>query len=559
MKKFKTLSTNLITIIFLLLCMTFAVSAKEVIPENNIEYEIYTEIGVMIMWGEGEMKDDFFGLRKEDHWMPTVPPDYDVDVDDIVYPEELLKFFSVKTLIITEGITTIGAETFAAGDLGFKNLESVILPQSIKEIGDGAFYGCYKLKNINIPDGTIIGEHVFGLTAITALDYSENQNRCLVERMSNLKKLRSSTNEGYIAGCHSLEEVIIDTKDNNTDYQDSWKFWGCSNLKEIRILSLTDSFELDIIGCPNAKVICYQDARIIEMLEENKISYEIISPTVKTLDKVKNIKTKVVDSYFTVSWDPVKNASYYQVDVYDSKSKCYVTQYTGIKTTKNISTKYDATAKIRVRACCFDGDNYTYSEYTDYTSYYLGSTILKVTVTSDQAVTLSWDAVNKATGYQIYWSTDNKSFKKLATVKEKSYKVSGLENGKMYYFKLRAYKKLANGDYTYGSFWNTEPVFMSGLKASSTSKGKVTLTWYKITSFKRNSYTNEKYTYKYQIYYSTDGKNYKKFATTDKISYTKSGLTSGKTYYFKMQPVAYPKSGAGVKLSYSREIKIKIK
>ena len=48
----------------------------------------------------------------------------------------------------------------------------------------------------------------------------------------------------------------------------------------------------------------------------------------------------------------------------------------------------------------------------------------------------------------------------------------------------------------------------------------------------------------YQIYYSTskDGK-YKKLKSTPKLSYKKTGLKSGKTYYFKVR--AYKKLDSG--------------
>lgn len=565
MKKLKTLSTKLTTIIFFMLCMTFAVSAEEAVPESNITYEIYPEIGVMIMSGEGEMKYDFFGIRKEDMWLPVIPPSNDVDVDDRIYSEEFLKFYdeilNVKTLIINEGITTIGGGTFACGDFGFRNLENVILPESLKEIEDGAFYGCYKLKKINIPIGTIIGKYAFDYTGITSLNVSENQNYISLEYLSSLKELRASANAGYVFSCDNLEEIIIDTKNNNKD-DNVWHIAGCEKLKVIRILSMTDSFKLRIEWCPNVKVICYQGAKIIDQLEKDKIPYEVITPTVKALGKVKNIKTEsLAATGFKISWDSVKNAGYYQVDVYDSKTKSYVTQYTGAKTTVTVSQRvapYNTNLKIRIRACCFDGDEYIYSDYTDYEAYNVQYVSFTITLTSAQAATLSWNAVKKVDGYQIYWSTNNKNYKKLATVKEKSYKVSELEKGKTYYFKLRAYKKLNNGDTAY-SYFVTEVVFISGLKASSTSKGKVTLTWSKIPDYQIKSYKSEKFTYKYQLYYSTDGKTYKKLAKTDKTSYTKSGLTSGKTYYFKMATLIVSNGNEFRKLPDSKAVKIKVK
>ena len=68
------------------------------------------------------------------------------------------------------------------------------------------------------------------------------------------------------------------------------------------------------------------------------------------------------------------------------------------------------------------------------------------------AVTLKWDAVKGADGYQIYYSTSKDgTYKKLTSTTKTSLKKTGLKSGKKYYFKVRAYKKTDAGT-LYGSF-----------------------------------------------------------------------------------------------------------
>lgn len=65
---------------------------------------------------------------------------------------------SVKKLIIPDGITTIGAETFD----GFTSLIEVIIPDSVTSIEAGAFRNCTSLENVIMSDNiTKIGTYAF--------------------------------------------------------------------------------------------------------------------------------------------------------------------------------------------------------------------------------------------------------------------------------------------------------------------------------------------------------------------------------------------------------------
>jgi fibronectin type 3 domain-containing protein len=95
----------------------------------------------------------------------------------------------------------------------------------------------------------------------------------------------------------------------------------------------------------------------------------------------------------------------------------------------------------------------------------------------------------------------------------------------------------AGGTTTYGAFKTVSSYTQVGgiaVKVESTAKGKATLSWDKNTSVGG-----------YEIYRSTSKNGtYSKVAvipTNAQTSYTEKGLTSGKTYYYKMR--AYKKMG----------------
>ena len=87
-------------------------------------------------------------------------------------------------------------------------------------------------------------------------------------------------------------------------------------------------------------------------------------------------------------------------------------------------------------------------------------TTLKATKKSNTKITLSWTEVKGAEKYQIYYSTNGGSYKKLATVSgnKTSYTTSKLDFEKNdYKFKIRSYKEVDGKKY-YSSFSNVKTV-----------------------------------------------------------------------------------------------------
>lgn len=157
---------------------------------------------------------------------------------------------------------------------------------------------------------------------------------------------------------------------------------------------------------------------------------------------------------------------------------------------------------------------------------------------AEKQIVISWKKVAGITGYQIYRSTTKDgTYQKIATVSSgnTTFTQKKVSTGKKYYYKVRAYKK--NGStIVYGDFSNaisaiTKPKVVT-IKLSATSK-KAVVNWSKVSGADG-----------YEVYMAT-AKNgtYKKIATkgASVTKVTKTSLTSGKTYYFKVR--AYKKVG----------------
>ena len=170
------------------------------------------------------------------------------------------------------------------------------------------------------------------------------------------------------------------------------------------------------------------------------------------LSKVKNLKvTKTAATSISLSWSKVKNADKYIVEVYKNKKWTKYKSVTGTSLTlKSLSaaTSY----KFRVRA--YNSENEVYSEYSDtLTAKTRVATVkgLKVSSVKSTSLKLSWSKLTGAEGYVAYYSTDNKTWKKISSTSKTSVTVKNLKGKKTYYFKVRGYSR-TNGKAIYGSY-----------------------------------------------------------------------------------------------------------
>jgi fibronectin type 3 domain-containing protein len=86
----------------------------------------------------------------------------------------------------------------------------------------------------------------------------------------------------------------------------------------------------------------------------------------------------------------------------------------------------------------------TVSAYTK-----LKTPTVKATAGSNKAI-ISWSKTENADGYQVYMKTAD-GYKKIKATSGTAYTKTGLQKGKTYSFRVRAYKKL-DGKYIYSEY-----------------------------------------------------------------------------------------------------------
>lgn len=162
MKKCKKITAVFLAVIMLLSVMPiagidfFKASALEASGQlsDTVSYTFDDSTGTLTISGTGNMSD--YSRNKS--------PFYDNS--------------SIKTVIIEDGITSIGKNAFyyceklisitlpdrvtSIGDCAFEDcnhLISITIPTSVTSIGDSAFYNCYGLTSVTIPDSVTSIEH----------------------------------------------------------------------------------------------------------------------------------------------------------------------------------------------------------------------------------------------------------------------------------------------------------------------------------------------------------------------------------------------------------------
>ena len=238
---------------------------------------------------------------------------------------------------------------------------------------------------------------------------------------------------------------------------------------------------------------------------------------------------KVSRTYYSVKfkWDKNETADGYRVYVrIDGKYKVLATteKNTYTVTALKADTKYDFAVKAYRKA---DGKTLWGKVTQKYVTTLSGKPASFTAKESYHTADLSWRTVTGAEGYKVYvYDAKKKKYTTLKTVTENSFTVENLSSGATYKFAVKPYAK--DGSKTrYG-----EPVYLTVttklktpiLTATVKSGGNV-LSWKKVSGATG-----------YEIYYCYEKNgNYKKLKTTDKLSFTHTGVSKNKTCYYKVR------------------------
>ncbi len=244
--------------------------------------------------------------------------------------------------------------------------------------------------------------------------------------------------------------------------------------------------------------------------------------------------TAVSGTKVNVSWNAVSGAAGYEVFRSTSENGNY-TKLGAVTTTSRDCPGLTSwtTYYFKVRAYTEIDGTKVYGDFSSVVSAMpipAAATGLKTKVLSATKVNVSWNAVNGADGYEVYrCTTKTGTYSRMGTVTTTSRDCPGLTTGKTYYFKVRAYKEV-DGVMVYGPYSSVvsavpKPTAPTNVKATVLTATKVNVSWNAVAGVTG-----------YEVYRSTsETGTFSKCGTVTTTDRDCPGLTTGKTYYFKIR------------------------
>ena len=266
----------------------------------------------------------------------------------------------------------------------------------------------------------------------------------------------------------------------------------------------------------------------------------------------------VAASYNSVklTWKGVPGASGYSIYKATSSSGTY--DYVGNSTSGTYTNTGLTTGKTyyyKIRAYHIEGTNKVYGNASGYTSAKPELSTPGSFMAQSQSynsIKLSWKAVSGASGYTIYRATSEKgTYSYVGTTSSTSYTNTGIETGKKYYYKVRAYRTQGsakvNSNYTLVQSATPVPAKPSSINAVKASASSIKLSWSSVSGASV-----------YEVHRATSSSgSYSYDGATASTSYTDYGLTAGKTYYYKVRAY-HLENGNKIYGSYTSVVSVRL-
>lgn len=182
---------------------------------------------------------------------------------------------------VPEGVVALAPGAFE----GAENVQSFVLPDTLKTIGYGAFSMCFSLKSISIPSSVhSIGEAAFGLcTSLTEFTLPATVKQIgngLLQDCSSLRKVNlpegmTQIPYSFFDCCSGLESVNIpSTVTAIGDYA----FMACRALKSITIPATVTQIGSDAFHDASPVIRCYRGSAADAFAGSHGLTVEYIAP-----------------------------------------------------------------------------------------------------------------------------------------------------------------------------------------------------------------------------------------------------------------------------------------
>lgn len=482
-------------------------------------------------------------------------------VEDISLPETIrtigegaFSYSSLKKIELSEGVTAIPQWAFASCESlseinfnriteigenafrGCKSLENVGFSADLKKIGAAAFHGT-GLESVIIPDSvTDIGEKAFGYYLEDDIEFVKKEDFVIYGKSESVGKTYAEENGfefvEWAPECPEIYYSYADTKAISI-------FWLDSGAECYELYRKTKDTEYELIytATPDSKLY-YVDFNV---KNGEKYTYSVVAVKngvrsdfdSKITFKFVKLATPVLKSAemtldgILVAWNSVKNAEGYTLYRKTENGKwSRIADFKG-----NVTSFEDTTAK--------SGVNYTYTvkAYLDdiesgynangVSAMYLSVPKLKKAENAPKGITVTWEKVKGANGYIIGRKTSKTSWVKIAALGDvSSYTDKTAKLGTTYMYTVVPVCDDVFGYYDDNGV-TCKCVGMPKIDSVSNASGGVSIKWNAVSKCSG-----------YIVYRKTSGGSWKrltKITDSAKTSYTDKTAKSGTKYYYAVK------------------------
>ena len=486
---------------------------EEVLNEYNVTYNI-----------PGLLSSNTAStITAENNYTTTLSVDNEYEV-----PEGSLGFILPKAIMIKVGNIPLNDDTYSYNSTtGALTISKVVITDNITIIAPA-------LLKIRKP---VLGTNEYNYNSQEINLNVTNYDERFMERTGSV----SETNAGNYEVTYTLSDATYVWADETSEpITFTWK------INKLNIQPSVMMSDFKVGTTPSTPVTSGNIAGAEELLEYKlksspETAYTTTLPTTPGLYTVRytvfettNYKGGVATDDFSITTDKVvvdlpllvtKTRIYtgYDVTIDDIYDSTYVTRY--------YSTGYEIGEYTTIYH--LKESNYEWADGTKEDKelkWNIKFATPEVTTSSKyNSVTLSWEELIDANGYQVYeCNSKGESCKKLTDTTALKYTISSLKFNTNYYYKVRSYITI-EGKKKYGDYTSLMKVKTKlnapTLKASTNRYQEVKLTW------KKESGTEKYYIYKCDEF----GENCTELANTTSTSYTYKKAKEGAYSYYKIR------------------------
>ena len=213
-----------------------------------------TEEGFRWRYEDGIMAITYYSIAYGDPAKVVIPSEINGKPVKIISDWALDHHINMTTVIIPDSVTEIRENAF----FNCENLTNITIPDAVTEIGKSVFMGCASLTSITIPNSvTEISEDVFyGCTSLKSITIPDSVTSIEKEAFGACSSLTSISIPGSVTSigeeafsfCSSLESITI--PDSVTEIGDC-AFEACESLESVKIgNSVTSIKNYAFVDCP---------------------------------------------------------------------------------------------------------------------------------------------------------------------------------------------------------------------------------------------------------------------------------------------------------------------